>query len=187
MTKRLGAAFSAVVDDATCDISRGKQPSRGAVLVVDEADALAQSRDFDQMHHEDRAGVNALIRGIDSLAPPNVVAICLMCTNRLDALDPAVRRRAALALTFERPTLQQREMVLRSRLGSALTDEEFSKVAEATGDVADRPYAYTFSDLRDRLIPEILLRAVESGPITLDMALEAIVDVSPTPPFGAAT
>jgi hypothetical protein len=30
---------------------------------VDEGDALAQSRDLAQMHHEDRAGVNALIRG----------------------------------------------------------------------------------------------------------------------------
>ena len=35
---------------------------RGAViLLVDEADALAQSREAAQMHHEDRAGVNAFL------------------------------------------------------------------------------------------------------------------------------
>ena len=56
MTKLLGEAFDEV-------ISRGRDLGRGAALVVviDEADALAQSRELAQMHHEDRAGVNALI------------------------------------------------------------------------------------------------------------------------------
>jgi len=38
------------------------------ILVVDEADALVQSRAAQQMHHEDRAGVDAFLAGVDSLA-----------------------------------------------------------------------------------------------------------------------
>ena len=55
---------------------------------------MAQSRELGQMHHEDRAGVNALIRGVDYL---------VMCTNRLEALDHAVpiRRRKIESLTDE--------------------------------------------------------------------------------------
>jgi AAA+ superfamily predicted ATPase len=68
---------------------------RGAViLLVDEADALAQSREAAQMRHEDRAGVNAFIRGVDRIGN-GLPAAVIMCTNRLSALDPAVRRRAA--------------------------------------------------------------------------------------------
>lgn len=67
------------------------------LLLIDEADALAQSRENAQMHHEDRAGVNAFICGIANQKLPAAV---LMCTNRLKALDPAVQRRAAEVLTF---------------------------------------------------------------------------------------
>lgn len=70
------------------------------MLLIDEADALAQSRENAQMHHEDRAGVNAFIRGIDRIANQKLPAAVLMCTNRLKALDPAVQRRAAEVLTF---------------------------------------------------------------------------------------
>jgi hypothetical protein len=67
MTTLLTAAFEKVTDAAKGGRdSRGKIRS-GVVLLVDEADALAQSRDLAEMHHEDRAGVNALIRGIDAL------------------------------------------------------------------------------------------------------------------------
>ena len=56
------------------------------------------------MHHEDRAGVNAFIRGVDRLSNGQLPAAVIMCTNRLGALDPAVKRRAADILTFARPT-----------------------------------------------------------------------------------
>ena len=66
------------------------------------------------MHHEDRAGVNAFIRGIDRIANAKLPAAVIMCTNRLSALDPAVRRRAADVLSFARPNDEQRRVVLSS-------------------------------------------------------------------------
>jgi AAA+ superfamily predicted ATPase len=67
------------------------------------------------MHHEDRAGVNAFIRGIDQLAAAEVPAAVLMCTNRLKALDPAIQRRAAEVLVFSRPDENRRAMLLQVR------------------------------------------------------------------------
>lgn len=62
--------------------SKLKSPTgqaRGAViLLVDEADALAQSRETAQMHHEDRAGLNAFIRGIDRIANAKLPAAVIM-------------------------------------------------------------------------------------------------------------
>ncbi len=71
----------------------GKKPTGAAILLIDEADAIAQSREMAQMHHEDRAGVNALIRGIDDIAKSKLSGLVIMSTNRMDAIDPAVRRR----------------------------------------------------------------------------------------------
>ena len=88
MTRLLGIAFDEVVTR-----SRNLRSGDAIVMIIDEADAIAQSREFGQMHHEDRAGVNALIRGIDTVAAQHRPVLVLMCTNRLSALDPAVRRR----------------------------------------------------------------------------------------------
>ena len=55
------------------------------------------------MHHEDVSGVNAFIRGIDRLSNRRLPAAVIMCTNRYESLDPAVKRRAAEILTFHRP------------------------------------------------------------------------------------
>lgn len=97
MTRLLGQAFDAVITRA-----RSAGASSTTILVIDEADAVAQSRAIDQMHHEDRAGVNALIRGIDQIAAERLPIVVVMCTNRVDEIDPAVLRRATV-FRFERP------------------------------------------------------------------------------------
>lgn len=102
MTTLLTAAFEVVTEAAKGGRVKGSVKS-GVVLLVDEADALAQSRDLVQMHHEDRAGVNALIRGIDTLRARRLPLLTVMCTNRAGALDPAVLRRAARIFRFARP------------------------------------------------------------------------------------
>ncbi|EFD1908485.1 AAA family ATPase, partial [Escherichia coli] len=68
MTQLVSAAFDYTIEAAD-KLKNTNGKARGAVLLlIDEADALAQSRENAQMHHEDRAGVNAFIRGIDRIA-----------------------------------------------------------------------------------------------------------------------
>ncbi|MGB3388704.1 MAG: AAA family ATPase, partial [Pseudaminobacter sp.] len=108
MTQLISAAFDYAIAEASKLKGAGGKARGGIILLVDEADALAQSRENAQMHHEDRAGVNAFIRGIDRVANAALPAAVVMCTNRLGALDPAVKRRAADILTFARPDAAQR-------------------------------------------------------------------------------
>ena len=111
MTTLIGDAFSHLL--AVGRRARGRNgPNAVHVLVIDEADALAQSRAAQQMHHEDRAGVDALLAGISSLAGEQVPVLVVMCTNRERALDPAVMRRAAAIFTFTRPGDSERRTVL---------------------------------------------------------------------------
>jgi AAA+ superfamily predicted ATPase len=178
MTRLIGTAFDALLREARSAGSR-----RPVVLVIDEADALAQSREAAQMHHEDRAGVNALIRGISQIAAERLPILVIMCTNRADALDPAVRRRAAAEFTFTRPDDAQRAAVLSAIFeGVGLSGREIANLAEITGSNG-RGYGYTYSDLVDRVLAATCLAAYPEQPITADLIAEQIRANPPTRPF----
>jgi AAA+ superfamily predicted ATPase len=185
MTKLLSSAFDYVAADATRLKSASGRARGAVVLLVDEADALAQSREAAQMHHEDRAGVNAFIRGIDRIANAKLPAAVIMCTNRLNALDPAVRRRAADVLSFSRPNEEQRRVVLSSPLESmGLRHDQVDALVEATGpQPSGRVYGFTFSDLTQRLLPTIVLDAYPKRPVDGARAIEIARAMDPTPPF----
>lgn len=162
----------------------GKKPAGAALLLIDEADAIAQSREMAQMHHEDRAGVNALIRGIDDIALEKLAGLIIMCSNRLTALDPAVRRRAAAIFEFRRPNLELRTKLVSDRLsGSGLSRSEIDQIAEALGETEERPYGYTCSDITQRFIPSLVLAAYPNHKITKALAIRVAGENPPTPPF----
>jgi len=184
MTSLLSAAFAEVKHAAKRGAGREGKHHSGIVLLIDEADALAQSRELGQMHHEDRAGVNALIRGVDELATGNLPAIVVMCTNRLEAVDPAVRRRAAVTFTFNRPNELQRAAFLKTVLEElGFSAQQIHSLVVATGATHGRPYGYTYSDLALRLLPGLLLAAYPSNPVTFELAKEVVERHPPTPPF----
>lgn len=184
MTQLVSSAFQQTKDLAIKYKSESGK-SRGAViLLIDEADALAQSRESEQMHHEDRAGVNAFIRGIDSLASDVLPAAVIMCTNRLDALDPAVKRRAAEILPFKRPSAEQRKSVLEQTLAPfGLDNGTIEKIVEITGETSEKTYGFSFSDITQRLVPSIILDAFPNKPVTKERAIEVALSIQPTPPF----
>lgn len=184
MTQLISAAFDYTLQEARkLAVNNGR--NRGAViLLVDEADALAQSRETSQMHHEDRAGVNAFIRGVDQISNAKVPAAIIMCTNRLNSLDPAVRRRAADILEFSRPNDAQREFVLSTRLEPlGLSTQHLKALVAATGVVEGRDYGFTFSDLTQRFIPSLVLDAYPSSPVDGARAVGIARGMKPTPPF----
>jgi AAA+ superfamily predicted ATPase len=177
MTGLISTAFDEIGQAA------GKAKAVGHVLVIDEADALAQSRALGQMHHEDRAGVNALIRGIDQVTEDDRRILIVMCTNRIEALDPAVRRRAAAEFRFDRPTAEQRAVVFRSGLdGTDIDEEQIKRLAAMTGE-GDLSYCYTYSDLVDRVIPAAVVAAYPARPLTFEIVEEQIHKHPPTAPF----
>lgn len=184
MTQLISAAFDHAFLEASKLKGKGSSSRGGIILLVDEADAIAQSRELAQMHHEDRAGVNALIRGIDRLASAKLPVAVVLCTNRLSALDPAVRRRAADVLTFARPDDAQRRAVLSGSLSPlGFKHAEIERLVVATGPTSSRSYGFTFSDLLQRLLPALVLDAYPNHPITPQRAIELAASMSVTPPF----
>jgi AAA+ superfamily predicted ATPase len=184
MTQLLSMAFDTTVTEAT-KLKGASGRSRGAIiLLVDEADALAQSREAAQMHHEDRAGVNAFIRGVDRITNTRVPAAIIMCTNRLSALDPAVKRRAADILTFARPNDEQRLAVLGKALKQlGIGNADINAIVAATGPLKSREHGFTFSDLMQRLLPGIVFAGYPDRAVSGARAIEVTRAMVPTPPF----
>jgi len=186
MTSLLTSAFNEVRASAAKASNSKGQISRGLVLLIDEADALAQSRELAQMHHEDRAGVNALIRGLDGLRNERLPVLTVMCTNRLDALDPAVTRRAAAVFEFRRPDEEQRRVLFDRLLdGFGISASDIRKLVAATGEIDGRPFGATYSDIRQRLVPGAIVQAFADGvPLTGARLVAAAKELQPTRPFG---
>ena len=184
MTKLISSAFEYVLREAEkFKNSEKNSPRAGVILLIDEADALAQSREMVQMHHEDRAGVNAFIRGIDRIANSRVPAVVIMCTNRLSAIDPAVRRRAAEIIEFARPNKEQAKSILSILSDVGLSDTEISELADIATNINDNGVGFTYSDLTQRLIPAIVLNAYPENPIHFKDISNYIRNMSATSAF----
>jgi AAA+ superfamily predicted ATPase len=185
MTTLLTAAFTEVRNAASTARDAVGRVRHGVILLIDEADAIAQSRELAQMHHEDRAGVNALVRGIDQLRNDKLPVLTVLCTNRLSALDPAVTRRAAGVLSFTRPSEEQRRELLRILLAeSAVFPEDLERLVEMTGPINGRTYGCTYSDIRQRLVPDAVIDALDRDvPLAGDRLIEIARTFEPTRPF----
>jgi SpoVK/Ycf46/Vps4 family AAA+-type ATPase len=135
-----------------------------------------------QAHHEDRAGVNVLIKQINQLATSPAPIALIMITNRADVLDPAVLRRAALQLTFQRPNDKARFAVFQSILkGTQASDSQIHELVKIT----EHNPPYTYSDLTDRVARLALRRAWKSNqPFSVAAIKSAIAEVEPSPLMG---
>lgn len=181
MSDLIGAAFKEAVGFAQ------SRPTEPVVLLLDEADALASSREGDQMHHEDKSGVNTLIQQLDNLRILDLRIAAFFITNRRGALDPAVRRRAALDLAFERPDDDARRAILTDRLPElALDAAHLADLVQRTGPDGEGNggVGFTASDVAGRLLGNAVRAAyADDVPLSYGLLAEAARRLDPTPPF----
>ncbi|MDD9820279.1 MAG: ATP-binding protein [Nitrospira sp.] len=185
MTRLISSAFHHVKNESE-KIARTKEGTyrSGVIMLIDEADALAQSRQDEQMHHEDRAGVNALIRGLDTLNRQQLPVAVIMCTNRIEAIDPAITRRAAETLVFERPDRNKLLSLLQQTFGEiGFTQEQIEEIVDMTGPTNGRDYGFTFSDITQKLFHSVVMSAYPDRPISHEQVISAVKKIVPTSPF----
>ncbi len=175
MSMLINQAFEVVTKEA------GKK--KLSFLIIDEADSLAASRSGDRSHHEDKVAVNTLIQKIDDVRRFGGRVLVFVCTNRFEALDPAIVRRAGRVERFDRPDDAEREQLLRLDLdGLGLSDKSLEDLVKLTGpDGNGRRLGFTYSDLRTRLFPDALARAFPDRKVEPEDFLEAARSIRPSP------
>ena len=111
--------------------------------------------------------------------------LVVLCTNRFEAIDPAIVRRAAVIFHFNRPDLAQRSAVLGCGLsGLGFNDGQIHDLAQLLGDLKGPGYGCTYSDLTRRFLPEVLLDAFPKSSVDFEHVKAQAKEFSPTPPFG---
>jgi AAA+ superfamily predicted ATPase len=185
MTSLLTQAFEAVRGTVANARDDAKGFRHAAILLIDEADALTQSRELAQMHHEDRAGVNAVIQGIDEMRRDRLPVLTIMCTNRPEALDPAIARRAAHVFKLSRPSPEYIERIITTEFGEiGMRAPEIAELVSLLGPSNGRAYGCTFSDLRQRFVPDAVLDALRRDkPLEPSRLKELATAFDPTRPF----
>jgi AAA+ superfamily predicted ATPase len=169
---RITAAF----EFAKTNLKKGEY----GILLIDEGDDLATSREQMQAHHEDRSGVNVLIKEIDKVQRDKINLAIILITNRASSLDAAVMRRAALHLEFERPKEPVLTILFKQLFeGIELNDEDLADIIKTCNSKGTQ---YTFSDITKRIGKQSIISAWRQNlPLTKDIILEIINKTSPSP------
>lgn len=167
------------ITDAFAQVKKSIKADEMGILIIDEADDLATDRDQNQAHHEDRAGLNVLIKQIDLISREKIELAVILITNRLKVLDPAVIRRAVQVIEFERPDAESRKLVFESIFeGATLSPTVLSKLIEAS----EGKVLYSFSDLIQKVGKQALFLAIQTNtPFSVDLYLNVLKTVKPSP------
>ncbi len=171
-----------LITQAFHDVVRAAGKNRRAILIIDEGDSLAAKRTQEHSHHEDKVAVNTLIQHVDDLRQYRGRVLVFLCTNRLNVLDAALLRRAALVEPFNRPADSDRLKLFRQDLAGLGIDERgLANLTAATAQRSDGTPPWTFSDIRTRLYPAALAKAFPDQPLTLQQLLDAAKEITPSP------
>lgn len=157
--------------------------NEAGLLIIDEADDIATSRAQNQAHHEDRAGLNVLIKQIDAIQKSKKRLAVIMITNRMTVLDPAVRRRTSLHLVFDRPNTETLAEVFTWIFTGV--DINKAQLNDLIKYCTNQTIPYSFSDLIQRVAKQTLYRSVElKQPFSIALYSEILKSTEPTPLLG---
>jgi len=169
LSERVTAAFQE---------ARAEVGQHCGILLIDEADDLGSSRAQMQAHHEDRAGLNVLIKEIDRLARDRTRIAVILITNRVRALDPALVRRAQ-TIHFARPDADARRALFAQLLCDVPHDK---KDLTSLVHVSDRKPLFSYSDLVERGAEATLMRCVrENKPFSVAALCATLDTLEPSP------
>ncbi|WP_334025275.1 ATP-binding protein [Burkholderia gladioli] len=183
-TGRVGEMGS-LIAAAFAEIGKACGKGNRSILIIDEADSLAASRSQEHSHHEDKVAVNTLIQSIDEVRKYGGRVVVFFCTNRIDAIDPAILRRAALVEEFARPTDDQRKALFIYDLQALdLSAAEIKELVSQTAAKGKVP-AFTYSDIRTRLYPAALALAFPDHKLAFSHFQEVLKELKPSPAVGS--
>lgn len=119
-----------------------------AIIFIDEVDAIAVSRDSEQLHEVSRRLVSTLLRKLDSFESDNdLLLIC--ATNRKEKLDPALLSRVDLSIKFDLPDHFARREIFK-RYAKHLPEPDLDRLAKASEGLSGRGILETCKDVERR-------------------------------------
>lgn len=150
------------------------------IIFMDELDAIALDRRFQELRGDVIEIVNALLTEMDGIEQREGVCT-IAATNRIDSLDTSVRSRFEEEIEFVLPDKKERLSILNSNLASfpveLADDVNVRSLAERTEGLSGR-------DLVEKILKSALHVAIlQDSPLTNEQLEEALKRTSASSPF----
>jgi AAA family ATPase len=143
------------------------------IVFIDEFDAIALDRSFQELRGDVSEVVNALLTELDGIQKND--SICtIAATNRVDLLDSSIRSRFEEEIEFTLPSYEERYEILRKNF------EDFPvKVKADLETVSKHTEGFSGRDLVEKVIKSALHKAIADGKdvIETEDLIEFIVKV----------
>jgi SpoVK/Ycf46/Vps4 family AAA+-type ATPase len=173
---QLSARITSSFEQAKKELHKGEK----GILILDEADDIATARDQEQAHHEDKAGVNALIKEIDRLGKDDSNLAVILISNRSDIMDPAILRRATQEITFRRPLEAEVKEIIQYLLKGI--DASAKEVEGLVAHCMTRSPLFSYSDFFNRIGIQAIRTAYQNNrAFSFKLLEETIITTNPSP------
>lgn len=173
---QLSSRITESFDQMKKELKKGEK----GILILDEADDLATSRDQQQAHHEDKAGVNALVKEIDNLGKNDFDFAVILISNRSDVMDPAILRRAIIEVFFDRPLKEDVKKIIEYLLDG--TNSSFHDINRLVEYCITRSPLFSFSDFFNRIGTQVIKTAYQTDQaFSFKLLEETIFKTKPSP------
>jgi len=140
------------------DMFRKAESHAPCVLFIDEVDALALDRRYQELRGDVVESVNALLTRIDELKDKAEGVVLIAATNYPDVLDPAVRDRFEYEVEFSMPDRKEREELVRY-----YADKMPLPLKVDPAYIAARTGGMTHRDIKERVLKRALMEALKEG------------------------
>lgn len=172
--------LSARITTAFRSATSALKPNEKGILVIDEADDLAADRQQEHAHHEDRAGVNALIKEVDRLEKQKTPLVVVLITNRETVMDAAIRRRAVAEIQFRRPNAEEIDEVIEYLLKDV--ESTPAQIKAITSLCTKNKPLHSYSDFFTRITRQAIIIAQNNYvAYSPDVLKQAIENTKPSP------
>jgi cell division protease FtsH len=144
--------------------TKARRHAEGAVIFIDEIDAVGRARSAGEAHAEREQTLNQILVELDGFSTTDRI-ICIAATNRLDVLDPALLRPGRFGRHIAVP--------LPSEEGRAAILEVHSAARPLADDVDLRELARTMGGLSGAQLAEVVNEAAVMAARSHDHAIRA--------------
>ncbi|ETV96920.1 hypothetical protein, variant 1 [Aphanomyces invadans] len=148
------------------------QLENGAILFIDEIDALASDRSTGNMHEATRRLLSVLLQKVEGFSSSQKVTL-IAATNRKQDLDSALLSRFNLTIRYDLPDLATRQAVFR-RYAKQLSNNDLHQLAATTATWSCRDIKELCEYTERKWASQVLRREQKSPVPTLEAYVSAI-------------
>lgn len=152
------------------------------IIFIDELDAIALDRSFQELRGDVSEVVNALLTEMDGIEER--MGVCtISATNRIDSLDTAIRSRFEAEIEFNVPDYEERLAILRQYASTFPVESEGDLHLE---EIASKTDQLTGRDLVEKVLKTALHQAIIDNSLVtsrhIEEAAKNAVKRGPEPP-----